>query len=77
MPMEPEVKDFLGRVLLTVVVGLAWLFVNMTLGIYFDLLPVYGRPDAWNIGFYLFFIGTGVLYAWLLRRVWRKRFPHG
>jgi hypothetical protein len=77
MPMEPEVKDFLRRVVLTVFVGLAWLFVNMTLGIYFDLLPIYGRPDVWNLGFYLFFIGTGVLYVWLLRRLWKKRFPHG
>lgn len=75
--MEPEVKDFLRRVVITVFVGLAWLFVNMTLGIYFDLLPVYGRPDAWNVGFYLFFIGTGVLYVWLLRRMWKKKFPHG
>jgi hypothetical protein len=77
MPMEPEVKDFLRRIVITVFVGLAWLFVNMTLGIYFDLLPVYGRPDAWNVGFYLFFIGTGVLYVWLLRRMWKKKFPHG
>jgi hypothetical protein len=77
MPMEPEAREFLRRVLFTVLFGLAWLFVNMTLGIYFDLMPVYGRPDLWNIGFYLFFIGTGVLYVWFLRRTWKKKFPHG
>ena len=54
-----------------------WLFVNMTLGIYYDLLPIYGRPDVWNIGYYLFFAGSGVLYFWFLRRTWRKKFPHG
>jgi hypothetical protein len=75
--MEPEAREFLRRVLFSVLLGLAWLFVNMTLGIYFDLMPVYGRPDLWNIGFYLFFIGSGVLYVWFLRRTWKKKFPHG
>lgn len=77
MAMEPEARDFLRRIVLTVFVGLIWLLVNMTLGIYFDLLPVYGRPDIWNIGYYIFFIATGVLYVWFLRRMWKKRFPHG
>ncbi len=49
----------------------------MTLGIYFDLMPVYNRVDIWNVSFYVFFAGTGVLYVWFLRRTWRKKFPHG
>jgi hypothetical protein len=77
MPMEPEVKSFLRRVLFSLLLGLAWLFVNMTLGIYYDLMPIYGRPDAWNIGYYLFLTGTGALYIWFLRRTWKKKFPHG
>ena len=77
MSMEPEVKDFLKRIVLSLFLGLAWLFINMTLGIYFDLLPIYGRPDLWNILFYLFFAGTGVLYIRFLLRTWRKKFPHG
>jgi hypothetical protein len=73
MGMEPDARDFLKRVMLSVFLGLTWLFVNMTLGIYYDLLPVYhGWPDGWNIGFYLFFAGTGVLYVWFLRRTWRR-----
>jgi hypothetical protein len=75
--MEPEVKGYLRRVLFSMLLGLLWLFVNMTLGIYFDLLPIYDRVDVWNILFYLFFGGSGVLYVWFLRRTWKKRFPHG
>jgi hypothetical protein len=75
--MEPDARDYLKRVMLSFFFGLIWLLVNMTLGIYFDLLPIYGRPDAWNIGFYLFFAGTGALYIWFLRRTWKKKFPHG
>jgi tellurite resistance protein TehA-like permease len=77
MSMEPEVKDFLKRVVLSLFLGLLWLFINMTLGIYFDLLPVYGRPDLANILFYVFFAGTGVLYIFFLYRTWKKKFPHG
>ena len=75
--MEPEVKDFLKRIVLSLFWGLLWLFINMTLGIYFDLLPVYGRPDLGNILFYVFFAGTGVLYIFFLYRTWKKKFPHG
>lgn len=75
--METDVKDFLRRIVLSLVLGLSWLFINMTLGIYFDLLPIYGRPDLDNILFYIFFLGTGFFYVRFLVRTWRKKFPHG
>jgi hypothetical protein len=75
--MEPEAKDFLKRIVLSLFLGLLWLFINMTLGIYYDLLPIYGRPDLGNILFYVFFAGTGVLYSFFLYRTWKKKFPHG
>jgi tellurite resistance protein TehA-like permease len=75
--MEPEVKDFLKKIVLSLFLGLLWLFINMTLGIYFDLLPVYGRPDLANILFYLFFTGSGFFYIRFLYRTWKKKFPHG
>lgn len=77
MGMEPEVKDFLKRVLLSLFLGLCWLFVNMTLGIYYDLLPVYGKPDIGNILFYCWFAGSGFLYIRFLFKTWKKKFPHG
>jgi hypothetical protein len=70
--MEPEVKAFLRRVLFSVLLGSLWLFINMTLGIYYDLMPVYNRVDIWNVSFYVFFAGTGVLYVWFLRRTWKR-----
>ena len=77
MSMEPEVKDFLKKIVLSLFLGLLWLFINMTLGIYYDLLPVYGRPDLANILYYLFFAGTGFFYIRYLYRTWSKKFPHG
>jgi len=73
--MEPEVKGFLRRVLFTLFLGLIWLFVNMTLGIYCDLMTVYGRLDWWNVLFYCFFLGTGALYGLFVYRTWKKKMP--
>ena len=33
--MEPEVKDFLKKVLQSVFTGLLWMMINMIAGIYF------------------------------------------
>lgn len=77
MGMETDVKDFLRRIVLSLVLGLSWLFINMTLGIYFDLLPIYGRPDWGNILFYIFFLASGAFYVRFLLKTWRKKFPHG
>lgn len=77
MGIEQDAKDLLKRVVLSIFLGVVWLLVNMTLGIYFDLLPVNGRPDLWNIGFYIFFAGSGTLYGIFLYRTWKKKIPHG
>jgi hypothetical protein len=78
MSMEPEARDFLRRVALSLFLGLCWLMVMMTLGIYFDLLPIYGgRPSVGNVVFYVVFLGSGALYLRFLFRTWRKKFPHG
>jgi hypothetical protein len=77
MSMEPEVRDFLKRIVLSLFLGLCWLMIMMTMGIYFDLLPVYGRLSAGNVIFYVVFLGSGALYLRFLFRTWRKKFPHG
>lgn len=77
MSMEPEIKDFLRRIVATIVLGLLWLMVIMTLGFYFDLLPIYGRIRIGNVIFYLFLFVSGFFYFRWLYRTWRKKFPHG
>jgi hypothetical protein len=78
MSMEPEVRDFLRRIVLSLFLGLCWLMIMMTMGIYFDLLPIYGgRPSVGNVVFYVVFLGSGALYLRFLYRTWSKKFPHG
>ena len=75
--LEPEVKDFLKRIVSSLSLGLLWLMINMTLGIYFNGLIVGDRPSVFNFITYIF-LGTSLgLYLRFLFRTWKKRFPHG
>jgi hypothetical protein len=75
--MEPEARTLLKRVAQSLFLGLSWLFINMTIGIYFDLLPIYGRLRMGNIIFYCFFLITLFFLIRFLLRTWKKRIPHG
>jgi hypothetical protein len=75
--IEPEVRDFLKRIVSSIFIGFFWLMLNMTLGIYFGFLFVRGKISIGNIIFYIFFLAS---LAFLMRfyfRTWKKKFPHG
>jgi hypothetical protein len=73
----PEVQDFLRRIVLSIVLGVIWLVVNMTIGIFFEWMFFEGRPSTGNYIYYTFFLVTLGWYVWVLSRMWKKRFPHG
>jgi len=75
--IEPEVKDFLKRIVLSVFVGLFWLMLNMIIGIYFGLLFVENKISIGNIIFYSIFIISLVALIWFYYRTWKTKFPHG
>jgi hypothetical protein len=75
--MEPETRDYLRRIVLSLFLGLIWLIVNMTIGIFFEWMFFEGHPTTGNIIFYLFFLFTLLVYLRFLYRTWKKRFPHG
>jgi hypothetical protein len=71
--MEPEVQDFLKKVLRSVFIGLLWLMVNMTFGIYLGLLFATDGLRLGNWLFYLFFV---VSLVWIIRfyyRTWKPK----
>ena len=52
-------------------VGLLWLIINMTFGIYFEWLFFDERPTIGNYIFYLFMVGS---LLWMIRynyRLWK------
>jgi hypothetical protein len=75
--LEPEVQDFLKRIVSSLFLGLFWLMLNMTLGIYFGLLFVNRKISTGNIIFYIFLLGSLFLLIRFYYRTWKKKFPHG
>ena len=75
--LEPEVKDFLKRIVWSVFLGLLWLMLNTTFGIYFNLLFVEDKISFGNIIYYLFFLLSLVGLIWFYYKTWSKKFPHG
>jgi hypothetical protein len=75
--MEPEVKEFLKKIVSTVFTGIFWLMLNMTFGIYFGLLFIEDRIRIGNIIFYVFLLSSLFLLIRFYYRTWKDKFPHG
>jgi hypothetical protein len=68
--MEDEARAFLLKVVRSLSMALTWLFVNMTLGIYNELMVFDDRPSVGNIIFYIWLV---LSLAFLIRffvRTW-------
>lgn len=69
---DPDVRKYLKKVLNSMMMGLLWLFVNSSLGIYFGLGLLNGKLSLTNILFYCWLILSLGLLLWYFYRVWRK-----
>jgi hypothetical protein len=70
--MEPNVQEFLQRVMWSIFIGLVWLFINMTAGIFGGWLFFEVRPTVGNIIFYVWLVASLAGLLWLLYRMWRS-----
>ena len=75
--VEPEARDFLKKVVWSVFYGIAWLMVNMTMGIYFGLMLIEDHLRIKNIFFYLFFIISLFALIRFYYKTWKQKYPHG
>jgi hypothetical protein len=75
--MEPEVRVFLKKIVSSVFLGLFWMMINMTLGIYYGLLFFDPKITVGNIIFYLFLAASLLALIWFYRRTWKTKHPHG
>jgi NADH:ubiquinone oxidoreductase subunit 3 (subunit A) len=71
--IEPEVKDFLKRVLQTVSTGMLFLLTNMTFGLYFNWAFYSQEITAGNIIYYCFFISSFIGLLYYYYRLWKQR----
>jgi hypothetical protein len=74
---EPEAKIFLKKILLSLFLGLFWLMLNMTFGIFFGMMEIGEKISAGNIFFYSFFIVSLAALIWFYYKTWKRKFPHG
>lgn len=72
MGMEPDVTRFLVRIMQTISMGLLWLMVNMTIGIYYDLAFFDQQPSVGNYIFYVWFVFSFLLLLFYFWKKWRK-----
>lgn len=68
--MEPEVRDFLVKIASSISMGLLWLLVNMTIGIYLNYAFFENAPTLGNYIFYAWFILTLGLLVVYYKRKW-------
>lgn len=71
MGMEPDVREFLIRIVQSLSMAMVWLLVNMTLGIYFGLGFFENTPSLWNYIFYVWFLASLVLLILYFRKKWK------
>jgi len=69
--MEPDVKAFLLLIVQTISMGMLWLLINMTVGIYFNFAFFEGTPSLGNILYYIFFLISLFLLILYFRKKWK------
>ena len=75
--MEPEVRNFLKRIVWSITVGFLYLMINATMGLWGEWLFFEGKPTLGNYIFYGWLALSTVGLIMLLIKWWRKKFPHG
>ena len=59
--MEPEVREFLLKIVQSISMGMVWLLINMTIGIYYGFAFFEGSPTAGNYLYYIGCLGSFIL----------------
>lgn len=71
--IEPETRDFLKRIIQTVSMGMLFLLVHMTVGIYFNWAFFEGTIRTGNIIYYLFLIASLTALVYYYYRMWKGK----
>jgi hypothetical protein len=71
--IEPEVKDFLKRVMQTVSMGMLFLLIHMTFGLYLNWGFYEDRIAVGNVIYYLFFLASFAALIYYYYHLWKER----
>ena len=69
--MEPDIKNFLSKVMSSLSIGMLWLLINTTVGIGFNYAFFEKKPSLGNYIFYAWFIVSLVFLVLYFRKKWK------
>jgi len=69
--MEPDVKEFLIRIIQTISMAIVWMVINMCIGIYFGFAFFDDQPTLGNYIFYAWFLASFILLIYYFRKKWK------
>ncbi len=70
MSMEPETRDFLVRIALSLSMGLLWLLVNSTVGIFMGYAFFDEAPQWYNYVYWVFLVGSFLALIFWYKKKW-------
>lgn len=70
--MDPEVTKYFKKIIRSLFAGLMWLFINITIGIYFQVAYSKSFPVIIHVLFFIWLAISLVLLLWYLYRIWGK-----
>jgi hypothetical protein len=69
--MEPDIKNFLSKVLSSLSMSLLWMLINTTVGIAFNYAFFDNKPSLGNYIFYAWFLASLVFLVVYLKKKWK------
>jgi membrane protein DedA with SNARE-associated domain len=69
---DPEVKKYFRKIMNSFATGLLWMMVMVFIGLYHGWAFVDGRPDVYNIIFYVVLVISLALLIRYYYRLWKK-----
>ncbi|MEJ8841654.1 hypothetical protein WG954_04615 [Lacibacter sp. H375] len=71
--MEPEAQDFLKRIIQTVSMGILFLLLHMTFGLYLNWGFFEGSPGIGNIIYYIVFLASFAGLIYFYYKLWKGK----
>ncbi len=72
--MEPEIKEFLQKVSLTILYTILWLSLHMIIGVKFNWAFFNESVQIGNLIYYFFLLITTTIFIKLMYKIWKKEF---
>ena len=69
--MEPDIKEFLSKIINSISVILLWMIINLFLGIYKGWAVINSKLSIYNIIFYIWFLASLIFLFYYLYKKWK------